>query len=171
MDTASWVGFVLAHPPVWVWQVQYNKNMVKWLSNPTEAQKRAACFPNQAWQCTEPAQVGLGCVPRTRSEGSRVGRWRLAPQWSLAEFSRAHWLQVRASLPGRAPGRALVPLQINSPRVVSKGRERLLSWLWPSSVVPKSPTITQCPIPGIIQLTVLARKHRNHKAAALAFLL
>lgn len=105
--------------------------MVKWLSDPTEAQRQAACFPNQAWQCPEPAQVGLGCIPRSRSEGSRVGRWRSAPQRSLAEFNRAHWLQVGASLPGCAPGRALVPLQINW--AMSKGEASELAGAQPSS--------------------------------------
>lgn len=87
-DAASQVIFVLAHCSVWVWQVQRDTNMVKWFSDPTEAQKQAAYFPNQAWHCAEPAQVGLGCVPRTRSEGSMVGRWRVSLSTELAQVQQ-----------------------------------------------------------------------------------
>lgn len=170
MDTASWVGFVLAHPPVWVWQVQHNTNMVKWLSDPTEAQKQAACFPNQAWQCTEPAQVGLGSVPRTRSEGSRVGRWRVSPSAELGQVQQGSlasgWCQPSWMCTRTCSGASANKLSLSSEQ-----GERLLSWLEPSSVVHQLPAITQRPIPWIVQLTLLASKHRSHETVALAFLL
>lgn len=170
MDTASWVGFALAHPPVWVWQVQHNTNMVKWLSDPTEAQKQAACFPNQAWQCAEPAQVGLGSIPRTRSEGSRVGRWRVSPSAELGQVQQGSlvsgWCQ-----PSWMCTRSCSGASANKLSQSSEQGERLLSWLEPSSVVHQLPAITQCPIPWIVQLTLLASKHRSHKTVDLAFLL
>lgn len=52
----------------------------------------------------------------------------------------------------------------------SEQGERLLSWLEPSSAVHESPAITQCPIPWIMELTILASKQKSHKTAALAFL-
>lgn len=170
MDTASWVGFLLAHPPVWVWQVQHNTNMVKWLSDPTEAQKQAACFPNQAWQCTEPAQVGLGCVPRTRSEGSRVGGWRVGPSMELGRVQQGS-LASGLCQPSWMCTRTCSGASANKLSQSGEQGERFLGWLEPSSVVPKLPAITQCPIPGKIQLTVLTSKHKSHKTVALAFLL
>lgn len=95
MDTASQVIFVLAHRSVWVWQVQRNTNMVKWFSAPTEAQKRAVCFPNQAWHRAEPAQVGLGCVPRTRSEEGTVGRQRVGLSTELAQVQQGSLASIR----------------------------------------------------------------------------
>lgn len=164
-DTASWVGFVLAHPPVWVWQVQHNTNIVKWLSDPTEAQKQNICSLNQAWQCTEPAQVGLGCFPRSRSEGIRVGRWKASPSVELARVQQG---SLASGL--HQPSWMCSGASANKLSQSSEQGERLPSWLEPSPVAHELPVITQCPSPWIIQLTVLTSKHKSHKTAALAFL-
>lgn len=55
----------------------------------------AVCFPNQAWHRAEPAQVGLGCVPRTRSEEGTVGRQRVGLSTELAQVQQGSLASIR----------------------------------------------------------------------------
>lgn len=173
MDRATQVIFVLAHHSVWVWQVWHDTNMVKWLSDRIEAQKPAVCLPKQAWHLAEPAQVGLGCLPRIGARGAWCRDGELVSPRSSPRFNRARWPQFGASLPGCAPSHAFVPLQIKLPGAVTV-RWKLLCWLKPSLVVYELPAITHCSSPlcsWMTKLTVFSSKQKNYRKVTLAILL
>lgn len=89
---------------------------------------RLLVFPTKPGSAQSPLRWVWAACPEPGVRGAEWQDGESAPQQSLAEFSRAHWLQVGASLPGCAPGRALVPLQINSPRAVGKERGSCAGW-------------------------------------------
>lgn len=173
MDTVCQVIFVLAYWSLWVWQVQCDTNMVKWFSDLTEAQKQAMCFPNQAWHSVEPAQVGLGCVPRTRSEGSMVRKWRVSLSTELAQVQQGSLASIQCQ-PSWMCTKSCFRASANKPSQSSERgleaselAEAQLSSTW----ITCHYSVSHPLIPWVIQLTILSSKQRIYRTVTQAILL